>query len=105
MSRKRKISVNLWFSEKELSEIMDKVSKTHLSRSDYIRICALGKNITVVSGIRDLLYELREVSNYLGHITYKVNQGDATVLGDELKEIKEGLRVVWGKVVKVLKKS
>ena len=105
MTRKRKYSVNIWFSEKELSELSDNISKTQLSRSDYIRICALGKDIVVIPGIRELFDEFRLVSNDLGQITYKVNSGDVTVLGDELKEIKEDLRVVWGKLAKVLKKS
>lgn len=104
MGRKRKYSINLWFSEKEFIELRDNISKTYLSRSDYIRKCALGKDITVIPGIRDLMVDLREISNYLGELTHKVNSGDLTFLGDNLKEIKEDLRDVWAKLSKVLKK-
>jgi len=104
MSRKRKYSVTLWFDEKEFTHLIDNISKTYLSRSDYIRKCALGKDITVIPGIRDLLNDLRKVSNSLGQLTYKVNNGDVTDLGPNLKEIKDDLGDVWVKLSKVLKK-
>ena len=48
MARKRNYPVTVWLDEKELMLLKDKVSKTNYCRSDYIRKCSLGKNITVV---------------------------------------------------------
>ena len=55
MGRKRKKPVTFWLSENELSLLKNKISKTSLTRSDYLRKCSLNKDITVIPGIRDLV--------------------------------------------------
>ena len=61
MARKRNYPVTVWLDEKELILLKDKISKTNFYRSDYIRKCSLGKNITVVPGIRDLIIEFKKI--------------------------------------------
>ena len=46
MARKRNYPVTVWCDEKELMLLKDKISKTNFYRSDFIRKCSLGKNIT-----------------------------------------------------------
>ena len=104
MARKRNYPVTVWLDEKELILLKDKISKTYFCRSDYIRKCSLGKNITVVPGIRDLIIEFKRIGSNLDKITRSVNRGTLTVLGDNLKDIKEGLKTVWGKLAVVMKK-
>ena len=104
MARKRNYPVAVWLDEKELVLLKDKVSKTYFYRSDYIRKCSLDKNITVVPGIRDLIIEFKRIGNNLDKITSSVNSGTLTVVGDNLKSIKEDLKTVWGKLAVVMKK-
>ena len=104
MARKRNYPVTVWLDEKELVLLKDKISKTYFYRSDYIRKCSLGKNITVVPGIRDLIIEFKKIGSNLDQITRSVNCGTSTVVGDNLKDIKEDLKTVWGKLAVVMKK-
>ena len=104
MVRKRNYLVTVWLDEKELIVLKNKVSKTYFCRSDYIRKCSLGKNITVVPGIRDLIIEFKRIGSNLDKITRSVNRGTLTVVGDNLESIKEDLRTVWGKLAVVMKK-
>jgi len=104
MARKRNYPVTVWLNEKEMILLKDKVSKTYYYRSDYIRKCSLGKNITVVPGIRDLIIEFKRIGNNLDKITSSVNCGTLTVVGDNLKSIKEDLKTVWGELAVVMKK-
>ena len=104
MARKRNYPVTVWLDEKELVLLKDKVSKTYFYRSDYIRKCSLGKNITVVPGIRDLIIEFKRIGSNLDKITRSVNHGTLTVVGDNLESIKEDLKTVWGKLAGVMKK-
>ena len=104
MGRKRKKPVTFWISENELSSLKNKISKTSLTRSDYLRKCSLNKNITVIPGIRDLVIEIKRIGNNLNQITRSVNSGTLTVLGDDLKSIKEDLKTVWDKLAAALKK-
>lgn len=104
MARKRNYPITVWFDDKEMLLLKDKVSKTYFYRSDYIRKCSLGKNITVVPGIRDLIIEFKRIGSNLDKITRSVNHGTLTVVGDNLKSIKEDLKKVWGKLAVVMKK-
>ena len=104
MGRKRKKPVTFWLSEHELSSLKNKISKTSLTRSDYLRKCSLGKNITVIPGIRDLVIEIKRIGNNLNQLTRSVNRGTLTVLGDDFKVIREDLKTVWDKLAAALKK-
>ncbi len=104
MGRKRKYSIGIWLSEKELIQLKDRISKTNLNQSAYIRNCVLNKNITVIPGIRDLVIEIKRIGNNLNQITRSVNSGTLTVLGDDLKDIKKDLKVVWDRLAAALKK-
>ncbi len=104
MSRKRKNFVAFWLNEKELIQLKDKISKTSLTRSDYLRKCSLNKNIAVMPGIRDLVIEIKRIGNNLNQLTHAVNHGTLTVLGNDFKVIKEDLKKVWDRLAAVLKK-
>ena len=104
MARKRNYPVTVWLDEKELVLLKDKVSKTYFYRSDYIRKCSLDKNITVVPGIRNLIIEFKRMGSSLDKITRSVNCGTLTVVGDNLKSIKEDLKTAWGKLAVIMKK-
>ena len=104
MARKRNYPVTVWLDEKEFMLLKDKISKTNFYRSDYIRKCTLGKNITVVPGIRDLIIEFKRIGRNLDKINRSVNCGTLTVLEDNLESIKEDLKTVWTKLAVVMKK-
>jgi len=104
MVRKRNYPVTVWLDEKELILLKDKIAKTLFCRSDYIRKCSLGKNITVVPGIRDLIIEFKRIGSSLDKITRSVNHGTLTLVGDNLDSIKEDLKTAWGKLAGVIKK-
>jgi hypothetical protein len=104
MARKRSYPVTVWLDEKEMILLKDKISKTYLSRSGYIRKCSLDKNITVVPGIRELIIEFKRIGSSLDKISCSVNSGELTVVGDNLESIKEDLKTAWGKLAVVMKK-
>jgi hypothetical protein len=104
MARKRNYPVTVWLDEKELILLKDKISKTNFYRSDYIRKCSLGKNITVVPGIRDLIIEFKRIGSSLDKITRSVDCDTSAMLGENLESIKEDLKTVWAKLAVVMKK-
>ncbi|MCX6383479.1 MAG: plasmid mobilization relaxosome protein MobC [Actinobacteria bacterium] len=80
MSRKRKFLVAFWLDDNEILSLKNKISKTSLTRSDYLRKCSLDKNITVVPGIRDLIIEIKRIGNNLNQIARAANEGSLTIL-------------------------
>jgi len=82
----------------------DKRAKTYYSQSEYIRKCVLDKKITVIPGVRDLIVDLKRIGNNLNQLTPKVNAGEVTVLGDNLKEINDDLATTWDSLSRVIRK-
>ena len=104
MRRKRNNSLGIWLTTEELEDLKTKISKTNLNKSAYIRKCILEKNITVIPGVRDLIIEIKRIGNNLNQITRSVNEGSLTILGDNLKNIKDDLGLVWENLAETLKK-
>ena len=104
MRRKRNNSLGIWLTAEELEDLKTKISNTNLNQSAYIRKCILEKNITVIPGIRDLIIEIKRIGNNLNQITRSVNEGSLTILGDNLKNIKDDLGLVWENLAETLKK-
>ena len=104
MGRKRKNLIGFWLNDTEYLSLKNKISSTNRTRSDYLRKCSQGKNITVIPGIRDFTIELKRIGNNLNQITRLANEGSLTIIGDNMKNINEDLRTVWGKLAATLKK-
>ena|SRR5665811_1484767 len=104
MSRKRKNLVGFWLDDNEYLSLKNKISMSGLTCSGYLRKSSLDKNITVIPGIRDLIIEIKRIGNNLNQITRLANEGSLTIIGDNLKNINEGLKSVWEKLDKTLKK-
>jgi translation initiation factor 1 (eIF-1/SUI1) len=103
MSRKRNITLSFWLTQEELEGLKTRISNTNLNQSAYIRKSILDKNITVIPGIRDFTIELKRIGNNLNQITRLANEGSLTIIGDNMKNINEDLRTVWGKLAETLK--
>jgi len=102
--RKRKHHISCYLDDKEYIAYRDKRSKTYYSQSEYIRKCVLDKKITVIPGLRDLIVDLKRIGSNLNQLTHRVNSGEVTLLGDNLKEINDDLSIVWDSLSKVIKK-
>ena len=80
-------------TEEEKSIIMKKVDVSDLSISEYLRRCALDKQIVAVNGLDDLARELRAIGNNLNQITRAVNSGYIQAVN--LQETEEVLGQLW----------
>ena len=62
-------------TKEEKDRIVKKVDASDLSISEYLRRCALDKQIVAVNGLDDVARELRAIGNNLNQITRAVNSG------------------------------
>lgn len=86
-------------SSQDLKTIRQKARQAHLSQSDYVTRCCLGKQIIVLDEGKDLLRALRAIGNNLNQQTVLANMGRVTVLNqdrtaDELAEVSSLLRAL-----------
>ena len=80
-------------TEEEKERIMKKVDASDLSISEYLRRCALDKQIVAVNGLDDVARELRAIGNNLNQITRAVNSGYIQAIN--LQETEEVLGQLW----------
>ena len=80
-------------TEEEKDRIMKKVDASDLSISEYLRRCALDKQIVAVNGLDDVARELRAIGNNLNQITRAVNLGYIQAVN--LQETEEVLGQLW----------
>ena len=80
-------------TEEEKDRIMKKVDVSELSISEYLRRCALEKQIVAVNGLDDVARELRAIGNNLNQITRAVNS--VYVQAVNLQETEEVLGQLW----------
>ena len=73
--RKRNKEVILWFTEDELKALDDKVERTGLTRSSYLRKVLLGHEIIERPPVEffEVLKNLRQINNNLNQIAWKTN--------------------------------
>ena len=77
--------------EKEI--ITHKALSSYRLVSQYLRDCALEKQITVINGADNVADELRRIGNNVNQIARAVNSGYATEVN--LTETSEELRAIW----------
>ena len=80
-------------TEEEKDRIMKKVDASDLSISEYLRRCALDKQIVAVNGLDDVARELRAIGNNLNQITRAVNSGYVQAIN--LQKTEEVLGQLW----------
>lgn len=58
-------------------------AQAHMSMSDYVTACCLGKQIVIIDGMRDVLKELRAIGNNLNQLVTLAHMGKIRVLNLE----------------------
>jgi len=61
--------------EWEKRYVKDKAAKAHMSESEFLRLAAMDKQITVIEGADKVLTELRYQGNNLNQLTVMARQG------------------------------
>ena len=91
MSKTEILKFRVTPEEKEI--ITHKALSSYRLVSQYLRDCALEKQITVINGADNVAEELRRIGNNLNQITRAVNSGYATEVN--LTETREELKAIW----------
>lgn len=100
---KKVLKINSRVKDEEYDKFNELVKKSKLNKSEFIRRSVLNKEIIVIDGVRELVFELKKIGNNLNQLTRAVNSGMVKDL-EELKGIKADLRVVFQKLIIALKK-
>ena len=97
MKKDIKFSTRMASADRE--KIRALAAKAHMSMSDYVTACCLGKRIVVIDEQKELLRQLKGIGSNINRLTVLANMGKVQVTGLEkaagkLSEVSAALRSV-----------
>ncbi len=73
MRKNKQFSIRI--SEQNLETIRRKAAQAHMSQSDYVTACCLGKRIVVMDGLKEVLRQQKAIGNNLNQLAVLANMG------------------------------
>ena len=100
MRKNKQFSIRI--SSQNLETIRRKAIQAHMTQSDYVTACCLGKRIVILDGLREVLRQQKAIGNNLNQLAVLANMGkvqfanldsavrEFTKINTALREIQEG---------------
>ena len=100
MKKDKQFSIRI--SAQDLETIRRKAAPAHMTQSDYVTSCCLGKKIIILDGLEEVLRQQKAIGNNLNQLTVLANMGkvqfanlDSAVqefakINTALRELQEG---------------
>ena len=73
MKKDKQFSIRI--SEQNLETIRRKAAQAHMTQSDYVTACCLGKRIVIMDGLKEVLRQQKAIGNNLNQLTVLANMG------------------------------
>ena len=73
MRKNKQFSIRI--SEQDLETIRGKAAQAHMSQSDYVTACCLGKRIMILNGLTEVLRQQKAIGNNLNQLAVLANMG------------------------------
>lgn len=100
MKKDKQFSIRI--AAQDLETIRRKAAQAHMTQSDYVIACCLGKRIVIMDGLKEVLRQQKAIGNNLNQLTVLANMGkvqfanldsavrEFTKINTALREIQEG---------------
>jgi len=100
MKKDKQFSIRI--SKQDLEEIRRKAAQAHMTQSDYVTACCLGKRIVILDGLKEVLRQQKAIGNNLNQLAVLANIGKVQIanldaatqefakINTALREIQEG---------------
>ena len=73
MRKNKQFSIRI--SSQDLETIRQKAAQAHMSQSDYVTACCLGKRIVILNGLKKVLWQQKAIGNNLNQLAVLANMG------------------------------
>ena len=73
MKKDKQLSIRI--SEQDLETIRRKAAQAHMSQSDYVISCCLGKKIIILDGLKEVLRQQKAIGNNINQLAVLANMG------------------------------
>ena len=75
MKKDKQFSIRI--SEQNLETIRRKAAQAHMTQSDYVTACCLGKRIVIMNGLKEVLRQQKAIGNNLNQLARWANTNEA----------------------------
>ena len=76
MKKDKQFSIRI--SAQDLDTIRRKAAQAHMTQSDYVTACCLGKRIVILDGLREVLRQQKAIGNNLNQLAVLANMGKSS---------------------------
>ena len=92
MRKNKQFSIRI--SSQDLETIRQKAAQAHMSQSDYVTACCLGKRIVILNGLKEVLRQQKAIGNNLNQLANmgKVQFANLDSAAQEFSKINTALR-------------
>ena len=92
MRKNKQFSIRI--STQDLETIRGKAAQAHMSQSDYVTACCLGKHIVILDGLKEVLRQQKAIGNNLNQLANmgKVQFANLDTAAQEFAKINVTLR-------------
>ena len=73
MTKDKQFSIRI--SKQDLEAIRQKAAQAHMTQSDYVTACCLGKRIVILNGLKEVLRQQKTIGNNLNQLAVLANMG------------------------------
>ena len=73
MRKNKQFSIRI--SEQDLEAIRKKAAQAHMTQSDYVTTCCIGKRIVILDGLKEVLRQQKAIGNNLNQLAVLANMG------------------------------
>ena len=73
MKKDKQFSIRI--SAQDLETIRRKAAQAHMTQSDYVTSCCLGKKIIILDGLKEVLRQQKAIGNNLNQLAVLANMG------------------------------
>ena len=73
MTKDKQFSIRI--SKQDLEAIRRKAAQAHMTQSDYVIACCLGKRIVIMDGLKNILRQQKAIGNNLNQLAVLANMG------------------------------
>ena len=73
MKKDKQFSIRI--AAQDLETIRRKAAQAHMTQSDYVTTCCIGKRIVILDGLKEVLRQQKAIGNNLNQLAVLVNMG------------------------------
>ena len=73
MRKNKQFSIRI--SAEDLETIRRKAAQAHMTQSDYVTTCCIGKRIVILDGLKEVLRQQKAIGNNLNQLAVLANMG------------------------------